>query len=136
MAIEVIVKVFPGGMRVVNIAEASKLDHLMGQEVTARIYKPRNIKFHRLFFALLKTTLDMADVEMNLEQWRHIILTGSGHCDYFKYNDKTIAVPRSISFAAMDEAEFSVLYDNCLNFICANYIHDTPEDINIILRFM
>ena len=136
MSTEVICKVVPGGLRVINVSEARKLEHMLGKEVSARVYIPRNLKFHKKFFAMLKTSLDMADVEMNDEQWRTWVTVGAGWCDYQKHGDKAVAVPRSISFAAMDESEFERLYNDCLNFICANYVDESPESLDQMLQFM
>ena len=51
----VIMQVFPGGLRAVNDIEADKLDQFMGQELAIVITRPRNIRFHRKYFALLGT---------------------------------------------------------------------------------
>ena len=137
MAIEVVCKVMPGGLRVVNSAEATKLEHLIGKEVSARIHIPRNLKFTRKFFAMLKSALDMSDVQMNDEQWRAWVIAGAGWCDFLKYGDKLVAVPKSISFASMDDAEFERLYQDCLTFICAKYVKDeTPETLDQMMQFM
>ncbi len=142
MAIEVICKVLPGGLRVVNSAEATKLEHLLGKEVSARIYIPRNLKFHRKFFAMLNTAFDMSDFRINdqpgnKEQYRTHVTVGAGWCDFHKYGDKFVAVPRSIEFAKMDEAEFERLYHDCLSFICANYVvEETPETLDQMMQFM
>jgi hypothetical protein len=108
----------------------------LGKEVSARIYIPRNIKFIRKYFAMLKTALEMADVEMNDDQWRHLVLCGIGHCDWFKYGDKQIPIPKSISFANMEEAEFELIYSDSLTFICANYVDDSPESLDQMMQFM
>ena len=55
MSTSVIMQVFPGGLRAVNDIEADKLDQFMGQELAIVITRPRNIRFHRKYFALLGT---------------------------------------------------------------------------------
>ena len=133
--IKVLVRVVPGGLMCVNQAEASLLENMTGQEVEARIYKPVNPKFRRKFFALLKTAYDMARFEGNFEQFRHYVIVGSGHCDFHKYGDKLIAVPKSIAWAKMEDAEFGNLYQDALTFICQTFVLDEAQ-LNQIVQFM
>ena len=135
MPVNVLVRVVPGGLRCANSAEASLLDHLVGQEVEARIYKAVNPAFRRKYFALLKTAFDMADFEGNIEQFRHYVTVGSGYCDFHQYGDKIVAVPKSIAFASMDDAEFEKLFSDSLDFICSTYVID-QEQIERIVQFM
>jgi hypothetical protein len=133
-------RVVPGGLMCLNGAEASLLENMTGQEVEARIYKPVNPKFRRKYFALLKTAFDMADFRINdqpgnIEQFRHHVTVGAGYCDFFKYGDKLVAVPRSIKWARMDDAEFGNLYQDSLSFICATYVLDENQ-LNQIVQFM
>jgi hypothetical protein len=139
--INVLVRVVPGGLRCVNDAEASLLENMTGQEVEARIYKPVNPKFRRKFFAMLKTAYDMADFRLadgtpgNIEQFRGHVTAGAGYCDWHKHGDKIIAVPRSIQWAKMEDAEFENLYRDALTFICATYVVDRDQ-LDRMVQFM
>jgi hypothetical protein len=135
MSTTVYMRIVPGGAMCVNHAEASKLDDLVGQEVKAVITKPRNIRFHKLYFALLKTAHDMARTEMNFEQFRAYCQAGSGHCDWVEHRDGLVAVPRSISWGKMDETEFKRLYNDVLGFICETWVLD-QEQLNRIVEFI
>lgn len=121
----------------VNAAEASKLETLKGKVVSAKISQPRNLAFHRKFFALMKATLDMIDQEYNVTQWRTICLCGAGWCDFVPGPDGVLcAVPKSISFADMDQTEFELLYSNVLDYICREYVTEDRETIDTIVGFM
>ena len=140
MPVNVMVQVVPGGLRCANSAEASLLDHLVGQEVEARIYKAVNPQFRRKYFALLKTAFDMADFQVNgepgnFEQFRHTVTTGAGWCDFIQHGDKVIAVPRSIKWAKMDDAEFENLFRDSLTFICQTWVLD-EQQLDQIVQFM
>ena len=140
MAINVLVRVVPGGLMCVNAAEASLLEGMTGQEVEARLYKSVNPKFRRKFFALLKVAFDMADFQVNdqpgnMEQFRRYVTVGSGYCDYYKHGDGFIAVPKSIAWAKMEDAEFANLYNDALQFICGKWVLD-EDQINQIVGFM
>lgn len=136
MAVKIVCKVVPGGLMCANNTEADKLEDLKGQEVMATITRPRNLPFHRKFFALLGVARDMARTEANPEQFRHMVLAGAGWCDFVQTKSgKLVAVPKSISFAAMDDVEFQKLYSDCMDFICKEWVMDSDQ-IDQIVGFM
>jgi len=140
MPVNVMVRVVPGGLRCVNSAEASTLEELTGQEVEARLYKAVNPQFRRKYFALLKTAYDMADFQIdgqpgNFEQFRHTVTTGAGWCTFHPYEDRIIAVPKSIKWAKMDDAEFQILFRDSLTYICQTWVLD-QEQLEQIVQFM
>lgn len=135
MATDVYMRIVPGGAMALNSAEASKLDDLVGQEVRAMISRPRNLAFHKKYFALLKTGHDIARTELNLEQFRLYVQAGAGYCEFLEGKDGLIAIPKSISFASMDEIDFQRLYNDVLNFICETWGLDEGQ-INAIVEFI
>lgn len=135
MAVEIVVRVVPGGLMATNHHEAMKLEAMHGKEVQARISIPRNLSFHRKFFAMLNVGREMADCDFNPEQFRAVCITGAGWCDFVEHDGKMVAVPRSISFAKMDEAEFGNLYSDVLDFICKNWVLDRQQ-MEEILAFL
>jgi hypothetical protein len=135
MAVDVIMKIVPGGAQAVNGAEASKLERFEGRELSVRLSSPRNLAFHRKFFSLLHVGLEMCDTQFTAEQFRAICVTGSGWADYIEHGGRMIAIPRSISFASMGEEEFENLYSGVLSFICSNWAVD-ENTINQVLEFM
>lgn len=136
MAVEAVVRILPGGARCVDAAQASRLEDLVGQVVRATFTRSRNLDFHRKFFALLEVTRPMADATYNREQWRAIVIAGAGYCDFVPGPDgRLVAVPRSISFANMDDVEFGRLYSDALDFICSQ-VQDTRDNIEQLVEFM
>jgi len=127
LSIEVIMQVLPGGLRAVNALESDKLDGLIGREVMASIKQPRNIKFHKKYFALIGTARSMIDDEYTMEQFRALCIAGAGYCDFVQGDKGLVAVPRSMSFAAMDETEFERLYQDTLTFICKRWVLDQAQ---------
>jgi len=100
------------------------------------IKQPRNIRFHRKFFALLSVARDMADTEYNAEQFRAYVTAGAGYCEFITDKEGgVVAVPKSISFASMDDDEFERLYSDVLTFICQTWVLDESQ-INQIVEFM
>lgn len=135
MSTDVIVQVVPGGLRCVNGVEADKLDTIMGREVLAKVSQPRNIRFHRKYFALIGAALSLIDEEYTPEQFRALCTVGAGYCDFVEGDKGLVAVPRSISFAQMDDTEFSRLYEDTITFICRRWVVDSVQ-LGEIARFM
>ena len=136
MAADVYMRVVPGGLMASNAAEASKLEDLVGKEVRCVVSQPRNIGFHKKYFAMLKVGYDMADTPFNMEQFRLYVQAGAGWCEFLQGHDgNLVAVPKSISFTSMDQFEFQVLYSDVLNFICEQWALDYDQ-IERIVEFL
>ena len=100
---------------------------------------PRNPKFHRKMFALLTVGFDCWEpertkyayagrpIEKNFERFREQVLILAGHFDqvFSLRGDKMELVAKSMSYAAMDDAEFEALYsaviDVLLKEVCVRY---------------
>jgi hypothetical protein len=135
MATDIYVRIVPGGAMAVNQIEADKFLQFRGKEMKATFTVPRNYEFHKKFMALVGVGYDMADTDLNFEQFRKYCTAGAGYCDFIEHDGELVAVPRSISFAAMDETEFSRLYQDLLKFICQKWVLDEKQ-LNQIVGFM
>lgn len=80
--------------------------------------KPRNIKFHRKFFALLNLTYENQQIYNDITRMRKELTKAVGYYESF-LNHKGVLVyeAKSISFASMDEIEFSQFYNKFLDVI-------------------
>jgi len=98
-----------------------------GETVRADIKRPRNIKFHRKYFALLDVLYDLFQpgilthngqaVAKNRERFRHDIAIATGHYELVvNIKGEVRAEARSISFSAMDDAAFATLYSLTLDY--------------------
>lgn len=97
----------------------------VGNIVKCKVTMPRNLEFHRKFFAMIRETFDLQDTFDNIEHWRAVCLTGAGHCDFVPgRNGEMVAIPKSIAFSKLDETEFTVLYDKVIDFIGRRYLPD------------
>ncbi len=84
-----------------------------GKSLKAEVKMPRNPRFHRLYFALCKRIAD--GVGRDAEEISTVFKFAAGHVD--QIHSKTygyIRVPKSISFAKMDEASFRKFFDDCV----------------------
>ena len=102
-----------------------------------KVYKvavtiPRNYQWHKKFFALLRLTyynlpesLERSLDIHNEEDLLTAIKIDLGMFDEYTVNGRNIVKPHSISFAAMDNAEFEVFYNRCIDLILNQYLVGT-----------
>jgi len=94
----------------------------VGEILRAKVIKPRNAKFHRKFFALLNIAFENQDKYTNFEDFRiEVELKSGNYREHVTTKGKIIYIPKSISFASMDEIEFSQLYDKAIDVIINNF---------------
>lgn len=102
----------------------------VGSTVRCRVSLPRNYRFHKKFFALVRLTFDNLPLPL-VERWN--VRSEADMLRRFKrdlgYFSSTVNEAgereieyRSISFAAMDEQEFERFYDDCVNLVLYQYI--------------
>ena len=83
----------------------------------------RSTRQHNLFFAVLHKVWENQDYYKTSEALRHALLVRLGYVDHYAFKDGTaLAVPHSMSFAKMEQAEFSKLMDEALTFLTTEVI--------------
>lgn len=128
---EIYCKVTPYGLVPLYESDlAIKKKLKVGTVVKCNVTIPRNYKFHKKFFALVRLTYDnlpvpyirkwnIRSVEDMLKRFKRDL----GYCTYHTYEDGSREVEyKSISFAAMDEVDFEKFYEDCVNLILFSYI--------------
>lgn len=115
----------------------------VGSVVKARIVQPRNVKFHRKFFAMINAAWDCLTEQQrkNLrskEAFREQLLIISGFSEpMFDLNgNKFLERAKSISFAKMDEPAFNEVYNRVLDTILTLLVAEgvSEDEFNNILR--
>lgn len=115
----------------------------VGSVVKAKIVQPRNVKFHRKFFAMLNAAWDCLTEQQrkNLrskDTFREQLLIISGYAEplYDMNGQKFLERAKSISFAKMDEPAFNEVYNRCLDTILTILVADgvSQDEFNNILR--
>jgi hypothetical protein len=103
-----------------------------GSYVTAEPKVPRNPKSHRLFFALMNLILHNQSYYKTLDQVIAVFKVACGHADLIvlKNGDHTW-IPKSISYASMDDIEFSKFLDRAIDVVVEKIL---PGVTNIELR--
>lgn len=92
----------------------------IGEQFEIEYKKPRNYNFHKKYFALMKLAFENQQDYRNLNDMRRDITITSGYYDEFvnKVTGEVYKLAKSISFANMDNTEFSELYENTKDVIC------------------
>lgn len=104
--------------------------------VSCTIKKPRNILFHRKFFALLNLVFQNQEIYQHLEDLRHDLTIEAGFFESRPnlYGEE-IKKPKSISFAAMDEYEFNDFYSAVLDTIVRCFHFDRQDIIENVEQY-
>lgn len=87
-----------------------------GKLMRVEVKQPRNGNFHRLYWALCARIGDAVGVDS--ENISDLLKIETGHCVIVR--SKTygeLRLPRSISYAAMDNAAFSDFFERCVQVI-------------------
>jgi len=107
-----------------------------GEEYECDIKKPRNYKFHRKFFALIKLVFENQERYQDMERLRKDLIIESGF--YKEWVDLHGAICReakSISFSSMKETEFEQLYDKVLDVIVKYFKFEKEEILQNLEEF-
>ena len=100
-----------------------------GDMVKCEITRPRNLAHHRLFFALLNLVFSNQDRYEAFDMFRAAFTIALGHCDVMALpGGKVGYVPKSISFAKMDQGEFSAFYNQAVDLVCAKWLPGVSSD--------
>lgn len=132
------------GLQAYSDEDFDKLHKIkVGSVVKGKIVLPRNIKFHRKFFALIRAAWDCLTESQrtnlhSVDNFREQLLITSGFSEpIYDINGKVFFErAKSISFSKMDESDFSEVYnrvlDTILTIMVSNGINE--EYFNEILK--
>lgn len=109
-----------------------------GEIYKYKFSKPRNVKFHRKFFALINLVYHNQEHYTSADHLRYDLTIESGYYDIRvnKFTGEEIKVAKSIAFASMDEVEFSKLYGAFLTTVVRVFGWDGADIEANISEFM
>jgi hypothetical protein len=88
----------------------------VGVTVSCEIKQPRNIGFHRKFFALINLVFENQEYYENIDHLRKELTKAAGYYDTYHNHKGTLCYEaRSIKFGSMKQEEFEVLYQRFLD---------------------
>lgn len=103
---------------------------------SVEIKQPRNVKFHRKYFALLNLAYANQNHFNNFDEMRAWLTMKSGFYKRVQTPSGEMFQPESISFASMDEIRFGEVYSKVLDSVCS-WLDISEEDVrNELINFM
>ena len=120
----------PYGLIPLYESDKSSYDKIkIGEEIKAQISIPRNIQFHKKFFALLNIAFKNQSVTNHFEAFRRWMICEAGYYTVVTTPDGvTTREPESIAFANMSEERFERLYKDMVQVVIT-VIGATEEQI-------
>ena len=91
-----------------------------GECIAVSVRRPRNIHHHRKFFSMLQLVFENQEVYPTLEHLLTAVKISAGwyHDVPVRVNGKLCYLPKSISFASMDQVEFDRFYEQSIRAVC------------------
>lgn len=96
----------------------------LGEAYTVEVKVARNVDFHRKYFAMISYAWEFLTEDevvrfKTKDIFRKNLEIAAGHCEtmYHPVLQDYVEMPKSISFASMDNAEFSDLYSRVKDVI-------------------
>lgn len=93
-----------------------------GEIVSVELRRPRNARFHAKLFAMLSIILANQDAYKSMDDLLDVCKLSIGHCRTVRTKHGDVKIPESISFAAMDDAEFQAFYDRAVAWVVSEVI--------------
>ena len=94
----------------------------LGETFSCEVKKPRNIQFHRKFFAMLNIIYKQQDYYKSTDHLLAACKLSIGHFEVIRTKKDEYRLPMSISFAAMDDLQFANFYDRACKWVCEEVI--------------
>lgn len=110
--------------------DAQKILHGIkpGQLVTVEVKRPRNLQHHRLWWKLCSVVAENLPGDYPAETVCELIKLRIGHVDIIKTRGGITEIPKSISFAKMDQTQFREFFDRAVAFICSDLLPGVNRD--------
>ena len=120
-------------------SEAAVRKFGLGEIVSVEVKRPRNVAFHRKFFAMLQIILQNQDAYKSIDDLLDVCKLRIGHFRTINTKNGEVQIPDSISFAAMDDTAFGDFYDRACNWVVTEVIpglQRTHLDEQVALELM
>jgi hypothetical protein len=95
---------------------------VVGECFTLSFWFPRNAKLHKLHFAVIHALYEQQEQFSDPDDMRKWLYVGAGFCHFLPGpKGKMCAIPKSIAFDKLDDAEFSDLHAKVIDFMRTKY---------------
>ena len=102
-----------------------------GEMVRVRLTKPRNLKHHRKFFSMMQLVFQNQERFPTMDHLLTAVKIEAGLYEGapIGVNGRLVYIPKSISFARMDQFQFDDFYMRAIAACCRLLPHLNAEDI-------
>lgn len=134
----ILVKQLNNTFKVAYDSDYEKLKRIKaGKLLDCKITQPRNVEFHRKFFALITLVYQNQEVYKNMDYLRRDLTKAAGFYEsWFDYEGVEQVRAKSISFSSMSADEFKELYNRVLDKIVEIYNWEKQEIKDQLKDFM
>jgi hypothetical protein len=106
-----------------------------GSIMECEVKKPRNGQFHRKFFALINVVYINQEKYTQLDDLLVEVKLKTGHYkEHLTTKGEIIYLPKSISFAQMDEMEFGLFYSKVIDVVLKHFMKVSPEELDTMVN--
>lgn len=89
-----------------------------GELFTLSTWFARNPRLHKLHFVVMKALLDAQEQFAEMDDLRKWLYVGAGYADFMPGpKGKMVAIPKSVAYDRIDDAEFSELHGKVVDFM-------------------
>ena len=108
----------------------------VGEEYKCEVRQPRNLKFHRKFFALINMVLDNQEQYTDADKLRNDLVVEAGFSETWADLHGVIQVrAKSLSFGSMTEDEFQNVYDRVIDVVVKHFHFGEQEILDNIEQY-
>lgn len=93
-----------------------------GALVLVEVKQPRNPQHHRKLFAMLNIVLQNQDYYKSLDTLLSACKLATGHAEIIRTKRGDVAIPKSISFTSLSQADFNAFYDAAVSWVVEEVI--------------
>ena len=93
------------------------------KQVMVAVHVPRNIKHHRLFWAVHKKLVEGGVIDWNEAQFKDWAKSAAGHIEpWYDHEGRVQYRPKSMNFESLDQVKFSRFFDRVIYQIFARLL--------------
>jgi hypothetical protein len=108
----------------------------LGEDYQVEVTNPRNIGYHRRFFAMLNVGHENTSLDMPFDTYRKYMIVKAGYFTAYQTPKGIYYDPNSISFASMSQDEFEEVYSRVLDKVIEDVGLDKESVEKQLINFM
>lgn len=108
----------------------------LGETYQVEVTNPRNVGFHKKFFAMLNVGHENTSLDMPFETYRKYMIVKAGFFTAYQTPKGIYYDPNSISFASMSQDEFQEVYSRVLDKVIEDVGLEREDLEKQLINFM